>query len=112
MSNLNIHATLGVAPATTHRPHEVLVITRGASAELLFNFINHSYLIDINEHCLSADEKEINLEKLSLKLMASGCIDNTIHHFLNKVTVIKMPFELERINTGAIKIENNERIVN
>lgn len=49
MSNLNIHATLGVAPATIHRPHEVLVITRGASAELLFNFINHSYLIDINE---------------------------------------------------------------
>lgn len=47
MANLNIHATLGLTPTIKPQPApEVLVLTRGASAELLFDFCAYSYLID------------------------------------------------------------------
>lgn len=46
MANLNIQSTLGIAPSKLNKIPEVLVITRGASAELLFSFYKYSYLID------------------------------------------------------------------
>ena len=65
-----------------------------------------NYLIDINEDCI-INNTEINLEKLSFKLIASGCMDinNDNHEFLKEVEVIKMPFHLERLNTNAINLE-------
>lgn len=46
MSTLDIHATLSTVPSSAFKGPELLVITRGASAELLFSFFKYSYLID------------------------------------------------------------------
>ena len=49
MANLDIHATLSTVPTSTFRGPELLSITRGASAELLFSFFKYSYLIDTKD---------------------------------------------------------------
>ena len=46
MPNLDIRTTLSIIPPDSKKAPEILVITRGASAELLFDFMEYSYLID------------------------------------------------------------------
>jgi hypothetical protein len=71
------------------------------------------YLVDINEQCIT-NNTEINLEKLSLKLIASGCIDinNDNHNFLGGILVIRLPLQVERLNTYAINLTTPNETTN
>lgn len=68
------------------------------------------YLIEINSDCLSNEDKEINLEDYTFDIMASGCIDNKTQTFLTGLQIIKLPYKLKRINTGAINLQLNNVI--
>lgn len=66
------------------------------------------YLIELKEECVN-ENKEINLERLDLKLIASGCMDINApnHEFITEIKTIRLPFHLERINKNAINLNNS-----
>ena len=51
MSNCNMYATLGVAPTTSKHQHNMLYITRGASAELFYPLYDKSFFrpVDVDQ---------------------------------------------------------------